>query len=135
MEAFSHDLRVRVMKAYDEGRGSSRRLAVVFGVSSAWIRKLLRLRRETGSLDPLPRGAGRKRKLSDAQRDRLAELAAWEPSLTLAELKKRLRLPVSISTVHLELKRAGFTRKKSASSPANAPAPTSNASEFVGAAE
>ena len=49
MEAFSRDLRVRVIKAYDEGRGSSRELARVFGVSSAWIWKLLRLRRESTS--------------------------------------------------------------------------------------
>ena len=112
MEAFSRDLRVRVIKAYDEGRGSSRELARVFGVSSAWIRKLLRLRRETGSIDPLPRRSGPRPKLSERQRDRLLQLAAEQPSLTLAELKRRLRLPVSISTVHLELKRAGFTMKK-----------------------
>ena len=50
MEAYSTDLRERVIEAYDAGRGSSRQLADVFGVSSAWIRKLLRLRRETGTV-------------------------------------------------------------------------------------
>lgn len=49
MAAFSMDLRERVMQAYDEGQGSTRQLAVVFGVSSAWIPKLLRLRRENRS--------------------------------------------------------------------------------------
>ena len=135
MEAFSRDLRVRVIKAYDEGHGSSRQLALVFGVSSAWIRKLLRLRRETGSIDPLPCSAGRKRKLNDKQRDRLAELAARQPSLTLAELKQRLRLPVSISTVHLELQRAGFTFKKSALFRTKEAATTSSASAFAGIAK
>lgn len=45
MEAFSMDLRERVIAAYDRGDGSTRELAEVFGVSRAWISKLLRLRR------------------------------------------------------------------------------------------
>jgi transposase len=50
MEAYSMDLRERVIEAYDAGRGSSRELAEVFDVSGAWIRKLLWLRRETGTV-------------------------------------------------------------------------------------
>ena len=58
MEAYSRDLRERVIEAYDAGRGSSRQLADVFGVSSAWIRKLLRLRRETGTVAATVLGRG-----------------------------------------------------------------------------
>lgn len=50
MEAYSDDLRERVLEAYDRGAGSLRYLAELFGVSHAWIGKLLKLRRKRGSL-------------------------------------------------------------------------------------
>lgn len=90
MEAYSMDLRERVMRAYDQGQGSTRQLAEVFGVSSAWIRKLLRLRRENGSIAPIEYQRGRKPKLTDRQRNRLMALARQQPSMTLKELRRRL---------------------------------------------
>lgn len=53
--------------------------------------------------------------LSDEQRDRLIELAAREPNLTLAEMKGRLRLRCCETTVWLELKKADFSFKVSPS--------------------
>jgi len=115
MEAFSMDLRERVIAAYDRGDGSSRQLAEVFGVSSAWIRKLLRLRRERGSIAPIGYQRGPKPKLSERQLDRLCSLVAEQPDLTLEEIRRRLRLPLSISRLSAILIAAGFTRKKSPS--------------------
>jgi transposase len=100
MEAFSMDLRKRVVEAYDAGRGSSRELARVFGVSSAWVRKLLRLRRETGSVAAKLYRRGPRPRLDERQVARLAGLVREHPDATLAELRHRLRVNCSLVTIH-----------------------------------
>ncbi|MEN1680447.1 MAG: helix-turn-helix domain-containing protein, partial [Planctomycetota bacterium] len=110
MEAFSMGLRERVMAAYDAGEGGSRAIAARFGVSGAFVRKLLMLRRQHGSIAALPRRRGRKPKPAEKQLDRLCWLVAEKPDRTLGETRRRLRLPVSISTLSLVLRKLGFTR-------------------------
>ena len=56
MHTYSQDLRDRVVRACDEGKGTRRRIADLFGVSTAWIRRLLQRRRQTGSFAAKPRG-------------------------------------------------------------------------------
>jgi transposase len=119
MEAYSTDLRERVMEAYDAGRGSSRQLAVVFGVSSAWIRKLLWLRRETGTVAAKVYRRGPRPRLSDGQLSRLAELVRQHPDATLCELRRRLRVNCSVVTIHRALVKLGLSYKKSRSVPAS----------------
>lgn len=129
MEAFSMDLRERVIAAYDRGEGSTRQLAEVFGVSRAWISKLLRLRRETGSIAAIAYRRGPKPRLTDRHIDRICELLAEKPDLTLEEVRRRLRLPVSVPVLCTTLKRIGFTRKKSPSSQPSRPATMCNKRE------
>ncbi len=119
MEAYSTDLRDRVIEAYDAGRGSSRQLAVVFGVSSAWIRKLLWLRRETGTVAAKVYRRGPRPRLSDGQLARLAELVRQHPDATLCELRRRLRVNCSVVTIHRALAKLGLSYKKSRSVPAS----------------
>jgi transposase-like protein len=59
MNAYSMDLRERVAAAYDDGEGSQAELAHRFRVSVSWIGKLLRRRRQTGSIAPKPHSGGR----------------------------------------------------------------------------
>ena len=59
MKAYSTDLRERVVAACDAGDATREQIAARFSVSVPWIRKLLRQRRETGSIEPKPRGGGR----------------------------------------------------------------------------
>ena len=119
MEAYSTDLRERVIEAYDAGRGSSRQLARVFGVSSAWIRKLLWLRRETGTVAAKVYRRGPRPRLSERQLARLAELVRQHPDATLADLRRRLRVNCSLVTIHRALVKLGMSYKKSRSVPAN----------------
>jgi len=49
MKMYSQDLRERVVNACDAGTHTRGELAKLFGVSTAWIRRLLQRRRETGS--------------------------------------------------------------------------------------
>jgi transposase len=119
MEAFSMDLRERVVEAYDAGRGSSRQLAHLFGVSSAWVRKLLRLRRETGSVAAMVYRRGPRPRLSERQLARLAELVRNHPDATLADLRRRLRIDCSLVTIHRALVKLGMSYKKSRSEQAS----------------
>jgi len=50
MRPYSMDLRGRVVAACDRGGRSRERVAEEFGVSAAWIPRLLQRRRETGSI-------------------------------------------------------------------------------------
>jgi transposase len=51
MKPYSKDLRLRVLAAVDRGM-PSKEVARVFGVSEPTIRRYLRLRRETGDVEP-----------------------------------------------------------------------------------
>lgn len=124
MEAYSMDLRERVIEAYDAGRGSSRELAEEFGVSGAWIRKLLWLRRETGSVAAKEYRRGPRPRLNERQLARLAKLVDQYPDATLADLHRRLRVDCSLVTIHRALKKLAVSYKKSRSVPANKTART-----------
>ena len=56
--ALSLDLRRRIIDAYDNGEGTQARLARRFKVGKATVERLVRLRRETGSVEPRPHGGG-----------------------------------------------------------------------------
>lgn len=109
------DLRERVIAAYDSGDGSSRQLAEAFGKSASWIRELLRLRRERGSIAAVEYTPSTKPKLSAERLARVCQLVAEESDLTAEEGRRRLRLLLSISRVSALLPEEGFTRKRSSS--------------------
>ena len=117
MEAYSQDLRKRVVHACDAGTETQQQVANRFGVSTAWIRKLLKRRRETGSIDPLPRGRGPEPKISGRRLEKLQVLVEQDPDATLDELRRRMRLKCAKSTVYLALVRLGLSYKKSHSMP------------------
>lgn len=112
MKAYSQDLRERVVRACDQHRGTRQQIADLFGVSTAWIRRLLQRRRQTGSFAARPRGGCTAVKLDTDQRFRLVELVAEDPDATLAELRQRLGVAVDLSTIHRALDRFGLALKK-----------------------
>src|SRR4051812_22596057 len=124
MKAYSQDLRERVVRACDEGRGTRQQLADLFGVSTAWIRRLLQRRRETGSFAARPHAGGPAPKMTPARRGRLAGLVAEQPDATLAELRDRLGAAVHLSTVARALQRLGLPVKKKSCTPPSRTAPT-----------
>ena len=60
MKPYSLDLRRRVLGAWQRGEGSQRQLASRFAVHLTFVRNLLRLYRQTGSIEPRPHGGGRR---------------------------------------------------------------------------
>ena len=127
MEALSLDLRERVAAACDEGSDTQREIADRFAVSVAFITKLLRRRRVTGSVAAKPRGGGRKPALGPRDLGRVRRLVAEQPDATLAELCDRLRTlggpAVGAWTMCRALKALGLARKKSPSTPASVTRP------------
>jgi transposase len=111
MRPYSEDLRERVAAAVDAEEGSRRRLARRFRVSVSFITRLLRRRRQTGSLSPRPHGGGRPPALDEQGLQRLRELLQEQPDATLEELAGRLG-GCSRMAVLRALRKLKITRKK-----------------------
>lgn len=118
MQAYSLDLRQRVVRAYEQGHGSIAEIAEQFSVSPSFVKKMLRQWRATGDLSPLPHGGGKPRSLPDALRQKLRRKVQRQGDISLAELQDFLqeeeRTSVHLSTVSRTLKELGLPRKKSA---------------------
>ena len=113
MRAYSIDLRERVVTACDARDGTRERIAARFSVRVAWIRDLLRRRRETGSIAPKPHGGGRPPTFAGEAAQRLREAVDADDDATLAELAEAAGVACVPSAVHGALVRLGITRKKS----------------------
>jgi transposase len=111
MRAYSMDLRERVLADCDAGEGTLA-VAAKYRVSAAWVRRLKQRRRETGRIEPRPRGRNRRTKLSGrgAELERLIRAA---PDATLEELRARLAVRVSIGTLWNALRDLKLRFKKS----------------------
>ena len=120
MQAYSLDLRERVVSAYEKGGVTLAEIAAQFSVGPTFVKKMLRQKRETGSLERLPQRAGAKKKLSTSQRQWLARHVKAVPDITLGELQEQLEeekhVQVSQATVCRELRALRLPRKKSQSS-------------------
>ena len=112
MEAYSIDLRKRVLAACDGGK-ATKEVARLFDVSPAWVRRLKQRRRELNTIEPLPRKNGPDPKLTPQHRDALRQAVEQQPDLTLVELKHKLKLSASVPTICRALRALGLSFKKS----------------------
>lgn len=110
MAPYSMDLRERVVRAWDAS-GDADEIAETFGVSRAWVHRLVQRRRETGSIAPRQQTKFRARVLAGHEA-RLAALITARPDATLAELREALPTTAALSTLWLEIDRLGLTVKK-----------------------
>jgi len=115
MEAYSMDLRTRVLAACDAGHGTTR-VAKSFDVSRAWVRRLKQRRRELGTIAPLSHRTGPIPRLNESRKARLRELVEAQPDATLAELRDRLGLKITLGHLCRSLRKMKLSLKKSRSS-------------------
>jgi transposase len=134
MDACSMDLRKRVVAACDARDGTRAQIAGRFKVSVSWITKLLRRRRDTGSIAPRPHGGGQPPAYDDDAAERLRRAVAERPDATLGELAAAAGVACGSSATDRALRRLRITRKKSRSVPPNATAPTSGRAAPTGVA-
>ncbi len=90
MKAYSLDLRERVVAAYEKGNHTITEVAAQFSVGETFLKKMLRQKRQTGSLERLPHRAGAKKVLNRTQRLWLAKEIKEQPDATLVELQTSL---------------------------------------------
>ena len=115
MQAYSKDLRVRILADVDRG-ASTRALATKYQVSESWVRRLKQRRRETGETMARKRRVFRIPILTPHY-ERLRQLVAAEPDATLEELRERLKVVVSLGVLWNAVHRLGLTVKKKSSAP------------------
>ena len=113
MKAYSMDLRERVVAACDRGDATREQIAARFSVSESWVRKVLRQRRDTGSIEPKPHGGGRKPAFDGPASSRLRQAVRADDDATLRELGRAAGVDCSQAAVCRALARLGITRKKS----------------------
>lgn len=124
MKAYSNDLRQRIVAAYDAREGTQEQLAARFAVSTSWVRKLLRQRRTTGSIDPKPHGGGHAKAFDAEAAVRLRQAVRDDCDATLGELGHAAGVACSPSAVYRTLDRLGITRKKSRCGPPSRTGPS-----------
>jgi len=115
MNAYSLDLRERVLAAYDAKDGTVAQIAQRFSVTPRWIYLLKRQRREEGSIAPRGHGGGRTAAFHGVLLTALDRFVQNHPDTTLETIRRQFAGRVSCSTVaiHNALRRLGWRYKKS----------------------
>jgi transposase len=115
MQAYSQDLRDRVLRALERGDPASE-IARRFEVSRIWVYQVRTRWKKTGERCSLPVGGYRRSRLADAQ-PQIRQWIAEQPDMTLAELQQRLAQQgrvVKIGALWHQLNRWKLTFKKNA---------------------
>jgi transposase len=128
-QAYSDDLREKVLGAYASGKGTLRQLAERFEVSYGWVAKIHAAELATGC-----RGRVRQRRRpSGIDGERVRQLVRAKPDIVLRELREQMLAsgqPVSSTQLWRVLKKLGLRLKKSRSTPPSAtPKRTSSAAK------
>lgn len=122
MKAYSVDLREKVLQAIDEGYPRNE-IIKLLGVSRATIKRYLKQRRETGTINARPIPGRPSKKYAPLQAGLEAQLQA-HPDATLEThcqiWEQEHGLHVSPTTMGRAIRRVGWTRKKKRWVPPNA---------------
>ena len=122
MKPYSKDLRSKVLGAVDRGMPRAE-IVRIFGVSAPTVRRHLRLRRETGDVEPrpVPGPPARKGRTLEAA---LPGQVSRNPDLTLEEHRELFEdeqgVAVSTASVSRAFSRLGLPLKRSPSRPKSA---------------
>lgn len=118
MQAYSLELRQRIVRAYEQGQGSIAEVAQQFSVSTYFVKKMLRQWRNTSDLNHLPHAGGKPASLTARQLQLLKRKVKQQNDVSLSELQQILdeeqSVSVHLSTISRALSSPGLGRKKSA---------------------
>lgn len=121
MLPYSLDLRERVVAAYEQGLETIAEVAERFAVGQSFVKKMLRQKRETGSLAVKQFNPGPAKIISERHLQWLRREINREPDLTIDELQERLaqkkQLSVSRSTVGRAVQSLDLPLKKRVTPP------------------
>ncbi len=123
MKALDRDLRERILRAVDRGEPMTR-IAARLEVGYSTVKKWKKRRQETGAAETLTFHCGRKRALSPEDGQRLAALVTADPGSSLEYLRAELGAVCCLTAIWNELRRRGFSHKKSRRMRPSRPGPT-----------
>ena len=124
---YSLDLRERVVDAYEKLNVSMEEIGLRYKVSKGTVQNWLKLKKETGKVDPRPHGGGFEAEIDERAVNLLKAWLSENSDFTLKELSDRLTTAGYVAyemSVSRALDRAGITRKKSRSTLRSSPALT-----------
>ena len=124
MKAYPVELRTRIVAAVDRGVGSLPAVAALFNVSINCVANYLRLREQTGSLQPRPYQGGRAPAIPEHRYGEVRQLLAEQPDLTLEQIRDRLHLDCSLAAICRTLHKLDLPRKKKPCRRPNSRGPT-----------
>ena len=120
MVPYPTELRTRVVAAVEQGDFTIAEIAILFGVGTTFVKKMLRLHRAGEDLAPR-HGGGPEPKLQDQDRALLRAAIEKQPDATLAELQTMLAKHgssrVSVPTICRTLIQLKLPRKKKSPRP------------------
>ena len=120
-QAYSNDLRRKLLEAQEQGRGTLEELAEEFGVSLGYAKKISAALRRTGRMERTEQRHGRINQVTPLVQERLREWLRQQPDRTLAELQRQLReqmhVSLSIPRLWVVLRQMKLRLKKSRSTP------------------
>ena len=119
MRPFTEDFRERIVAAYETGGQSFAVIGRRFSVSDKVVGKLVRQKRELGTLAPQVHRRGRKPAVSDEKAVELREHLKNHPDATVLERREALGLKCSEKTLWQTLRKMGWRFKKSRRERAN----------------
>ncbi len=116
-KAYSEDLRMRIVKAFNDGEGSQTELARRFGVNRKTVAGYLKLQAETGQLKPRHRpGNTVVRKLEPAHLEAMDQWLRADPSMTWVQMAHKLKdefdITINQRNVGRRMRARGWKRKK-----------------------
>ncbi len=118
-QAYSNDLRRKLLEAHEQGRGTLEELAEEFGVSLGYAKKISAALRRTGRMERTEQRHGRINQVTPLVQERLREWLRQQPDRTLAELQRQLReqmhVSLSIPRLWVVLRQMKLRLKKSRS--------------------
>jgi transposase len=124
MQAFSLDLRERIIRACQEECWTRQETADFFGVSRSFLQKLLQRHEDGDSIAPRARGKGPAPTLGTKELHRVQRLVRTHSDATLEELcamlEKSKGPSVSLATMCRALQALGLPPKKSRCTPKSA---------------
>ena len=117
MDAYSEDLRLKIVQALQQRRMNKSEAARAFSVSLSSVKRYAKAAREGRSLSP-GKAPGKRPKLDEKSRRLLEANVEERPFAKLADRREYLRrvagVSVSESTLSRAIRRMGFGRKKDA---------------------
>ena len=123
-QPYSDDLRCRILKGYERGGASLRKLAEQFQVSLPYVKKIRGQQLRTGRMErAVERPHGPARRITPEIAAQLREWVRGSPDLTLSELQQKIgqicRVHMSLKPIWRSLQEMGLRLKKHRSLPRN----------------